>query len=94
MALCDKAGVTASSFLRCAALSHPLTRATRRPTVAHNEVARLSGELGQLAQVLRDMLHQLTDADQHHTALIENALIELSHLGSATLQALGRGPRS
>ncbi len=90
-ARCDKAGVTASSFLRCAALSLPMTRAARRPTVDHREVARLSGELGQLAQVLRDLQH-LPSTDQHHAALIEDALSELTYLSSATLQALGRSP--
>ena len=92
MARCDKIGVTASSFLRCAALSHPFTRATRRPTIAHKEVAQLSGELGQLAQVLRDIRDHLPSDDQHQSALIEGALSELSHLSITALKALGRRP--
>ena len=90
MASCDKAGVTASSFLRCAALSLPLARAARRPTVAHKDVARLSGEFGQLAKFYATSVIAIARHDQHHAALIEDALSELSDLSSATLQALGR----
>lgn len=86
----DRAGVPVASFIRAAALNAPLPRAIRRPTVNHEMAARLLGELGRIAEVLRtaSAAGHVDPADPHMAA----ALRDLAEMRTVCFQAMGREP--
>ncbi|MEZ0081513.1 plasmid mobilization protein [Bradyrhizobium japonicum] len=87
--ICAKAqaaGVSIAAYLRSTALSFPLPRAARRPTVNHEEVALLLGRIGQLATAFRSA-SALAD-----TQAVETALQDLTELRLLCFTALGRKP--
>src|SRR5690606_34824220 len=49
----DRAGTSVGSLIRSAVLSAQPPRATRRPSVNHEAVARMLGELGRVADAFR-----------------------------------------
>lgn len=87
--ICAKAhaaGLPIATYLRCTALDFPLTRAARRPTSNHEDVALLLGRIGQLATAFRSA-SGLADAQA-----VETALRDLSELRLLCFSALGRKP--
>lgn len=86
----DRAGTTVGNLIRSAVLSAEPVRATRRPTVNHQAVARVLGELGQVADAFRQAAGA---ADPHKChELIDGAARDLSELRTACFEALGREP--
>lgn len=86
----DRSGVSVATLLRSAVLNGAEIRATRRPTSNHEAVARLLGELGRIATVLRDGA-AAGGVDPRHPA-VAGALRDLSEMRLLCLQALGRKP--
>jgi hypothetical protein len=82
----DLAGVPISTYLKCAALDFPLPRAARRPTTNHEDVARLLGELGEVATAFRQA-QNLADP-----AMAEAAIRDFAELRLLCFEALGRQP--
>jgi hypothetical protein len=100
--MADRAGMPVASFLRAAALNQSpggvmggamgraMGRATRRPTVSHAVAARLLGELGRIAEVLRAAATAgMVDLDNPHIAA---ALRDLAEMRTVCFQAMGRQP--
>jgi hypothetical protein len=86
----DRAGLSVAGYIRAAVLGHEPARAVRRPTVNHKALARLVGELGQVAEALR----QAAEMADHKRAgpLIDAATRDLSELRTVCFEALGRQP--
>jgi hypothetical protein len=86
----DFAGTSVAALLRSAALNQPVTRATRRPTVNHQQVARLLGELGRIADTLRSEVDAgRLDPTEPNVAA---AFRDLAEMRSVCFLALGRAP--
>ena len=86
----DRAGTSVGSLIRSAVLGAEPVRATRRPTVNQQTVARLLGELGQVAQRFREAAKV---ADQRKSSkIIEAAARDLSEMRTVIFEALGREP--
>lgn len=86
----DRAGMSLAGYLRSALLDGEPSRAARRPTVSHKALAQLIGELGQVAEALRQAA---AASDQRKTqALIDAATRDLSELRVLCFEALGRQP--
>jgi sugar phosphate isomerase/epimerase len=51
--MADHAGVSVAAVIPGAVLNAPIPRAARRPRVNHEMVARVLGELGRIADILR-----------------------------------------
>ena len=90
-ALRDRAGLPLSALIRRALFDTPLPRATRRPTVNHQAVAKLLGQLGRIGTNINQLAKQ-ANAGRYQENTIELALRELLELRTACLQALGREP--
>lgn len=86
----DRAGMTVGSLIRSAVLSAEPPRATRRPSVNHQAVARMLGELGRVAEAFRQAAKAADPARSH--ALIDAAARDLSELRTVCFEALGREP--
>jgi len=86
----DRAGTTVGSLIRSAVLSAEPPRATRRPTVNHQAVARVLGELGRVAEAFRQAA-SAADQRKYH-ALIDATTRDLSELRTLCFEALGREP--
>lgn len=80
------AAVPISTYLKCAALDYPLPRAARRPTTNHQDVARLLGEMGALAEAFRQA--EALAAPE----AAETAMRDLAELRLLCFDALGRAP--
>lgn len=89
--LADKAGMPAASLLRRALFDTPPPRAVRRPTVSHQAVARLLGQLGKIGSNINQLAHY-AHLGRYQENSIEMALRDLAELRLACLQALGREP--
>jgi hypothetical protein len=90
-----KAGVAVAALIRQAVLDLPPPRAARRPTVDHQAVARLLGELGKIGSNLNQIAKHANagrDITDGTVASIELALRDLMELRLICLQALGREP--
>jgi hypothetical protein len=90
-ALRDRAGLPLSALLRRALFDTPLPRAARRPTINHQAVARLLGELGKIGTNI-NQLAKHANAGRYQQDSIELALRDLMELRTACMQALGREP--
>lgn len=80
-----------SAYLRSAALDYPIARSARRPTTNHEDVARLIGQLGDVATAFR----QATGSDAAGVIAaqdLETAMHDLSELRLLCFKALGRRP--
>ena len=86
----DRAGTTVGSLIRSALLSSEPPRATRRPTVNHQAVARVLGELGRVAEAFRQAAGAADQSTRHE--LIDGAARDLSELRTLCFEALGREP--
>ena len=86
----DRAGIPLSAYMRSAALGTPEPRAARRPTVNHQLVARLLGELGRIA----DELHRAAEAGDltPSNPEVAAAMRDLAEMRAVCLEALGRQP--
>lgn len=80
-----RAGVSVAAALRYAALNMQPLRASRNPSLDRQEICRLTGALGALAQALREA--QITGVSP---LAIEAMQDDLAELRAATLEALGR----
>ena len=90
--LADRAGQSVASLLRNNLLGAPLPpRAARRPTVDHQAVARLLGELGKIGSNI-NQLARYANTGRYQENSIEMALRDLAELRLVCLQALGREP--
>lgn len=88
--LADRAGTSVASLIRSATLNQPMTRATRRPTVNHQAVARILGELGRIADTLRaEAAAGRIDPKNPHVAA---AFRDLAEMRAACFLAMGREP--
>lgn len=85
-----RAGVTVAALIRHAVLGQPPLRASRRPQIERQEVARLIGTLGPLKAALKDAAENA--APGTCDAAIDAACRDIADLCSAALDALGRGP--
>jgi Mobilization protein NikA len=86
----DRAGTSVGSLIRSAVLSAEPPRATRRPSVNHQAVARMLGGLGRVAEAFRQAA-KVADHGKSH-ALIDAASRDLSELRTVCFEALGREP--
>jgi len=86
----DRAGTSVGSLIRSALLSAEPPRATRRPSVNHQAVARMLGELGKVAEAFRQAAKSADHRKSH--ALIDAASRDLSELRTVCFEALGREP--
>jgi len=90
-----KAGVAVAAMIRQAVLGLPPPRAARRPSVDHQAVGRLLGELGKIGSNLNQIAkhanagREITDGT---VADINMVLRDLTELRLVCLQALGREP--
>lgn len=86
----DRAGTSVASLIRTAVLNVPATRATRRPTVNHQMAARVLGELGRIADILRAaaVAGQVDPKDPHVAA----AFRDLAEMRTICFLAMGREP--
>jgi hypothetical protein len=88
--MADRSGLPVSSHSRRILLNAPAPRAVRRPTVSHQVAARLLGELGRIADVIRDgILRERIDEKNPHIAA---ALRDLAEMRTVCFEALGREP--
>jgi len=87
-ALADRLGVSMSALIRYALLKTPVPRASRRPTVNHQAVARLLGELGRV----RTSLDRMAENRHADPRVIAEAVRSLAEIRVACLRALGRAP--
>lgn len=89
----DRAGLSVATLIRTAVLDLPLpdARAPRRPSVDHQAVARLLGQLGKIGSNLNQIAKH-ANAGRLQESLLEVALRDLLELRLACLQALGREP--
>jgi hypothetical protein len=88
--LADRAGTSVASVIRGAVLNAPAPRATRRPTVNHQMAARLLGELGRIAEMLRAAIASGgADPKDPHIAA---AFRDLSEMRTVCFLAMGRDP--
>lgn len=85
-----KAGVSVAAVIRYAVLNLPPPRATRRPTVNHETVARLLGELGRIAETLRKA-EEGGQLNPDHP-VVAATLRDLAEMRVACFRALGREP--
>ena len=84
----DRAGMTPPALARYALLNEPPPRSSRRPPVDRAEVARMIGNLGALAQSLREAT---ASGDQSRIASqIEATHRDIADMCHACFQALGR----
>ncbi len=84
-----RAGLPVSALIRNAVLSQKPPRKSRMPRLERKTAAQLLGQIGQLAQALRDA----ADDDQTAPAdVIEAAHRDLADMRSALFEALGREP--
>ncbi|MGE0269607.1 MAG: plasmid mobilization relaxosome protein MobC [Candidatus Omnitrophota bacterium] len=88
--------VEATGYTRAALIRHGLfrtspPRAVSRPTVEHQEVARLLGALGRIGGNI-NQLAKHANAGRYQSNSIELALRELRELRTACLKALGQEP--
>lgn len=86
----ERLGLPLSAYVRSQLLCAPAGRAARRPTVSHEAAARLLGELGRIAQVLRQAAEagDLTPSNP----LVAAALRDLAEMRAVCFQAMGRAP--
>lgn len=86
----DRAGTSVASLIRMAVLNVPATRTTRRPTVNHQMPARVLGELGRIADILRAaaVSGQVDPKDPHVAA----AFRDLAEMRTVCSLAMGREP--
>ena len=86
----ERSGVSMASLLRVSVMEALPLPATRRPTVNHQEVARILGAVGRIASVLQqDAPRPGVRPENPHVAA---ALRDLSEIRVACFQALGRKP--
>jgi hypothetical protein len=91
----ERGGVPVAALIRQAVLGLAPPRAVRRPTIDHQAVARLLGELGKIGSNLNQIAkhmnagREVTDGVE---ASIDLALRDLMELRLVCLQALGREP--
>jgi len=88
--MAEKAGLNLSAYVRAVLLSAPQPRATRRPTVSHEMAARLLGELGRIADVLRRAAEEGDLSPSN--PLVAAALRDLAEMRAVCFEAMGRLP--
>ena len=86
----DRAGITIAGLIRGRLLDGPQPRAMRRPSVNHEAVARLLGELGRVAEALRAA--SAAGSEHEYRALVAAALRDLAEMRVVCFEALGRSP--
>jgi hypothetical protein len=89
-AMADAAGTSVSTLIRDRVLGGSPPRSARRPTVNHQAVARLLGELGRIADTLRRAAEagDLTPSNPQ----VASALRDIAEMRAICFQALGRDP--
>jgi len=81
-------GYSRAALIRHALFSSPMPRSIPRPTIEHQEVARLLGELGRIGGNINQLARH-ANAGRFQSNSIELALRELLTLRAACLKALG-----
>jgi hypothetical protein len=88
--MADRAGTSVASVIRTAVLNQPIPRATRRPTVNHQMAARVLGELGRVAEALREATGAgRADPKDPNVAA---AFRDLAEMRTVCFLAMGREP--
>lgn len=90
-AIRDHAGLPLSALIRRALFDTPLPRAARRPTLNHQAVARLLGELGKIGGNLNQAQKHI-NAGHPQWNVWEEAARALIDMRTACMEALGREP--
>ena len=86
----ERSGIAISDRIRAALLDDPAPRARPQPTVNRIETARLTAQLGELAQALRDAAK--TGDQGAVSAQIEAAHRDIADMCLLSRQALGKRP--
>lgn len=84
-------GLSLGALLRHALLEIPAPHARHRPSVDHEAVARLLGELGKIGSNINQLAYY-AHLGRFQSNSIDVALRDLMELRLACLQALGREP--
>ncbi len=89
--IAEQTGLSLGALLRHALLQVPAPHARHRPSVDHEAVARLLGELGKIGSNINQLAYY-AHLGRFQSNSIELALRDLMELRLACLQALGREP--
>jgi hypothetical protein len=87
--LSEQCGLPLSALIRHALFNSPPPRAVRRPTINHQAVAKLLGELGKLGSNINKLARH-ANAGRYQTDSVELAMRALLELRTACMEALGR----
>ena len=87
----DLAAISVPAYVRMQCLNVPPPRQVRRPTVNHEAVARLLGQVGKVGSNL-NQLARAANAGRTLEASIEAALIDLTEIRAVCMEALGKRP--
>jgi hypothetical protein len=89
--IAEQTGLSLGALLRHALLEVPPPHARHRPSVDHEAVARLLGELGKIGSNVNQLAYY-AHLGRFQSNSIDVALRDLMELRLACLQALGREP--
>jgi hypothetical protein len=89
-AAAERSGQTIGSYIRAQVLKAPTTRATRRPSVEVQALARLQGEMNKVGSNIAQILKRINYADTPHGNEIREAFSGYREVIAAILKTLGR----
>jgi hypothetical protein len=89
-AAAEKAGFTASSYIRAQALKKPTTRAVRRPPVETAQLAQLLGLIGVAGSELRRIAQTLPEGTLPPASEITAAIVELREAARVIMRLMGK----
>jgi hypothetical protein len=87
----ERAGISASDYVRMQVLGMPMPRAQRRPSTEQKELARILGQLGKLGSNINQIAAATNSGNAPPPSYIARALAELAEMRDAVIAALGRG---
>lgn len=87
--IASRAGISLAALIRHALFNTPPPRAARRPTIEHQRVAQLLGELGKIGSNI-NQLAKHANAGRYQPDSVELAMRALLELRTACMEALGR----
>lgn len=87
--IADHTGLSFAAYIRHKVFGDPLPRAARRPTINHQAVARLLGELGKIGSNINQAQKHI-NAGHPQWNVWEDAARALIDMRTACMEALGR----
>jgi hypothetical protein len=88
--LAEREGLTVGSYVRSRALSHPTTRAVRRPTVEVQLLSQLLAQLGRVGSNLNQITRRVNSGEILRPADISEAIAACRHIAEQAKDALDR----